>query len=145
MTTTKTASASAHEAWISAPAEIAKTVTFEAAHHLGGPGQPPEYARLHGHSFQVTAVVAGPLDPETGWVADLGALTRALTDVVGALDHSLLNEVEGLGRPTLERIAAWVAQRLSERMPGVARVEVARPSLGERCVVTAPAGQAEKA
>ena len=49
------------------------------------------------------------------------------------LDHRLLNEIEGLEVPTLERICVWVAADLSESLPGLKRVAVARPSLNERC------------
>lgn len=116
-----------------AVAEISKTVTFEAAHRIAGPGQPSEYGRLHGHSFELTAVLKGVADPDTGWVADLGALGMAMEELVAELDHGYLNDIEGLERPTLEALCAWAAGRLKPTFPELARVEAARPSLRERC------------
>lgn len=118
-----------------APVAISKAVTFEAAHRLGGPDEPEAYRRLHGHSFRLEATLKGAPDPEKGWVDDLGTLAEALEALTARLDHGLLNDVEGLERPTLERICAWAAGELSARFPTLARVTVSRPSLGETCVL----------
>lgn len=119
----------------SLPVEITKAVTFEAAHRLGMPGDPEPYGRLHGHSFRLEVSLRGKPDPERGWVDDLGALTDALKALAGRLDHGFLNEIEGLERPTLERLCAWAAGELRPRFPALARVTVARPSLGESCTL----------
>jgi 6-pyruvoyltetrahydropterin/6-carboxytetrahydropterin synthase len=118
-----------------ATVEITKAVTFEAAHRFGGPDDPEPYRRLHGHSFRLEATLRGRPDPERGWVADLGALSEALRALAGRLDHGLLNEIPGLERPTLERIAAFAAGELRVQFPALARVAVSRPSLGESCVL----------
>jgi 6-pyruvoyltetrahydropterin/6-carboxytetrahydropterin synthase len=118
-----------------APVEVSKAVTFEAAHRLGGPDDPEAYRRVHGHSFRLEATLRGRPHPERGWVADLGALEAALRALTARLDHGLLNEVEGLERPTLERLAAWAAAELKPRFATLARVTVSRPSLGESCVL----------
>jgi 6-pyruvoyltetrahydropterin/6-carboxytetrahydropterin synthase len=113
--------------------EITKAQTFDAAHYLPhGPEDSP-YRRLHGHSFRVEATVAGPVHGPVGWVEDLAELDAALKDAAGALDHSLLNETEGLESPTLERLCLWFADRLKPRFPGLKRIEVSRPTIGERC------------
>ena len=116
---------------------IIKSVHFDAAHYLdvadaAEAGRP--YARMHGHSFRIDVEIAGEPDPATGWVADLGDIADALEALRADLDHRLLNEVPGLERPTLESIAAWAAARLKDQFPGLARVTVARPSVGEACV-----------
>ena len=49
-----------------------------------------------------------------------------------ALDHRLLNEVDGLGAPTLENIAAWIFAALKDELQALYRVDVARPTLKER-------------
>ena len=49
---------------------------------------------------------------------ELGA---ALADAQDALDHRLLNEVEGLEAPTLERIAMWLWNRLHNQRAGPCR------------------------
>jgi len=113
--------------------EITKGATFDAAHNLpNGPAGSP-YTRLHGHSFRVEATVRGEAAPPVGWVADLGDLDRALRAVAGELDHSLLNEKPGLESPTLENICVFFATRLQPQFPGLARVTVSRPTIGESC------------
>jgi 6-pyruvoyltetrahydropterin/6-carboxytetrahydropterin synthase len=114
--------------------EITKAAQFDAAHSLpNGPRDP--YRRLHGHSFQVEASVRGPLDPDQGWVTDLGALDEALRALAAELDHGHLNDRPGLETPTLERLCQHFAERLAPQFPGLSRVVVSRPTAGERCAL----------
>jgi 6-pyruvoyltetrahydropterin/6-carboxytetrahydropterin synthase len=112
--------------------EITRTAHFDAAHSLPD-GPRPEYRRLHGHSFRVEATVRGGIDGATGWVADLGALKEALDAAAGELDHGHLNEVGGLENPTLERLCLHFAGRLKAQFPGLSRITVSRPTVGEAC------------
>jgi len=116
--------------------EITKAAAFDAAHRLpaGGPGGSP-YTRLHGHSFRVEATVRGPAKPPIGWVDDLGALDAALRQIAGALDHGLLNDTPGLESPTLEALCVHFADRLKPAFPGLSRIVVSRPSIGESCAM----------
>lgn len=114
---------------------IVKSITFDAAHFLeDGPGTRP-YARMHGHSFTLEAAIEGEPDPAAGWVADFADVAAALDELRDSLDHRLLNEVEGLERPTLENICRYAADRLRARFPGLRQIRVARPSNGEACVL----------
>ena len=113
--------------------EISKTVSFEAAHRLPGRGKDDTYGRVHGHSFTLTASVSGKVKKGEQWVEDLGSLADALNAVAAKLDHQLLNDVEGLDAPTLERICLWAANKLKPVLPGLTGVTVARPSLNESC------------
>jgi 6-pyruvoyltetrahydropterin/6-carboxytetrahydropterin synthase len=116
--------------------EITKAATFDAAHHFPQEPEGSPYRRLHGHSFQVEATVRGEaLDPERGWVADLGALERALKAAAEELDHGLLNEKPGLELPSLENLCLWFVRRLEPDWPGLARITVSRPTIHERCTV----------
>lgn len=114
--------------------EITKSAAFDAAHNLPTADQ-PAYRRLHGHSFAVEASVRGPMEEPVGWVGDLGALDAALKALAAELDHGLLNETPGLESPTLERLCLWFAERLRPQFPGLSRVALSRPTVGERCVL----------
>ena len=118
----------------SATFEITKTAGFDAAHSLPH-GPRGAYRRLHGHSFQVEASVRGPLDPTQDWVVDLGALDEALRAHASTLHHRHLNETPGLETPTLERLCLFFAERLATDFPGLSRVVVSRPTVGERCAL----------
>jgi 6-pyruvoyltetrahydropterin/6-carboxytetrahydropterin synthase len=113
--------------------EIFKEFTFEAAHRL--PNVPPGHkcARLHGHSFRVELHVAGPVGRESGWVMDFAEIKVAFQPLYDQLDHTYLNEIDGLENPTSERLARWIWRRLRPRLPGLARV-VVRETCTTGCV-----------
>lgn len=116
--------------------EITKAATFDAAHYLedGPPNRP--YTRLHGHSFRVEATVKGAPAEPVGWVVDLADLDEALRAVAAELDHGLLNEKPGLSKPTLEHLCLYFAERLKPAFPGLSRVVVSRPTIGETCAMS---------
>ena len=116
--------------------EITKAASFEAAHYLDHGPAGSRYRRLHGHSFRVEATVRGRALNREGWVADLAELDDALHAITDELDHGLLNERPGLEAPTLERLCLYFADRLKPRFPGLSRVVVSRPSVGESCALS---------
>ena len=111
--------------------EITQQFTFDAAHRLGAGAQ--ENRRLHGHSFYVDVTLKGEPDAKTGFLRDFGELDVVLKSVRELLDHRLLNEVEGLGAPTLENLARFIYSEVRAKLPEVARVKIARPSYGQSC------------
>lgn len=113
---------------------IVKSMSFDAAHYLDHDPNARPYARLHGHSFTLEVELAGEPDADTGWVVDFGDVEDALNSLRDQLDHRLLNEVEGLERPTLENICKWAAAKLRPGFPGLKAVKVSRPSNGETCI-----------
>jgi len=117
---------------------IYKEFRFEAAHFLPSATPGTANARMHGHSFRARVTVEGVPDPETGYILHFDDLAAAMADAREALDHRLLNEVEGLDAPTLERIAIWLWHRLQNRVPGLAEIEIARDSCHEGCVYSGP-------
>jgi 6-pyruvoyltetrahydropterin/6-carboxytetrahydropterin synthase len=104
--------------------EIFKEFTFEAAHRLPNVPVGHKCSRLHGHSYRVTAHVAGPVGAPTGWVRDYAELSVAMEPILHVLDHHYLNEVEGLGNPTSEVIARWIWDRLRPALPDLSQVVV---------------------
>lgn len=115
--------------------EITKSATFDAAHYFAEGPQHRPYANLHGHSFRVEATVRGQAQEPVGWVADLADLEAALKGVAAELDHGLLNEKPGLERPTLEHLCLYFADRLRPAFPGLSRIVVSRPTIGESCAL----------
>jgi len=112
--------------------EISQEFGFDAAHYLGNGAV--ENRRLHGHSFYAEVTLRGEADPATGFVRDFGEVDRALKAIREALDHRLLNEIEGLGVPTLENLARYIFVRAKSALPEVVRVKLRRPSYGQTCV-----------
>ncbi|MBX7198662.1 MAG: 6-carboxytetrahydropterin synthase [Rhodospirillaceae bacterium] len=112
---------------------IVKEFGFEAAHSFGHKPAGHENTRVHGHSFRVEVALAGEPEPTTGCVVDFEILTVALNAVREKLDHHFLNDLPGLGIPSLENLAKWIAGQLAPRFPALRSVTVRRPSLGESC------------
>lgn len=117
---------------------IYKEFGFEAAHFLPSAPAGHPNARVHGHSFRVRVTLDGEPDEKSGVVMHLDEVEAAVAEARGALDHRLLNDVEGLSQPTLERISIWLWDRLHNRLPGLAEIEVARDSCHEGCVYRGP-------
>ncbi len=113
--------------------EIVKEFRFDAAHFLPTAPEGHPYRRLHGHSFRVEVALRGAPDPETGWIVDFGVIEAKLAGLRDRLDHRLLNEIDGLAVPTLERLAAWIYRELAQTLPGLARITIRRESGGESC------------
>ncbi len=113
--------------------EITQQFGFDAAHYLD---QAPSGVnrRLHGHSFYAEVTLKGEPDPAKGWVRDFDEVNAVLGEIRRALDHQLLNDIDGLGAPTLENLARYIFGQAKAQLPEVTRVRLSRPSSGQACV-----------
>lgn len=111
--------------------EITQEFRFDAAHFLDAGA--PENRRVHGHSFYVDVTLRGEPDPATGMLQDFGEMKSVLSALARDLDHRMLNDVPGLGPPTLENLARFIFGRAKAKLPALARVCVRRPSYGQSC------------
>ena len=110
---------------------------FEAAHALAGTTFGEASEEIHGHSFRAEVTVRGLPDPATGMVLDLGVLEQRIGDVEAKLDHKLLNNVKGLGLPTLENLTRFIWDHV-QHAGHIVRVSVYRDSCGESCTYFGP-------
>ena len=117
--------------------EVFKEFTFEAAHRLTSVPAEHKCARLHGHSYRVSVVVEGPVDPVAGWVMDFADLKAAFMPLYERLDHNYLNDIEDLENPTAENLARWIWVRLAPTLPLLSRIEV-RETCTAGCAYTGP-------
>jgi 6-pyruvoyltetrahydropterin/6-carboxytetrahydropterin synthase len=112
---------------------LTKDFRFEAAQTL--PSLPGDHKckRMHGHSFKVEISVEGEVNPQIGWVYDHAEISRAMEPLLEQLDHSYLNEIEGLENPTIEFMAAWLWRKLAPQLPGLSEI-VIHETPSARCV-----------
>ena len=103
---------------------LSKTFSFEAAHWLPSFPEGHKCRRLHGHSFHVEVTVAGDVPEEKGYLLDYGDIKKAISPIHDALDHRLLNEIDGLENPTAELLSRWIWQRLEATLPMLVEVQV---------------------
>lgn len=113
--------------------ELSQRFYFEAAHTLAREIETDSSKRVHGHTYIAVATVSGEPDPRTGMIVDLGHLRAAIETVRGKLDHHFLNEVDGLGKPTLENLCAYLFRELSATVPALSGVTVKREASGDEC------------
>jgi 6-pyruvoyltetrahydropterin/6-carboxytetrahydropterin synthase len=114
---------------------LSQRFLFDAAHTLRREIDAEGSRRIHGHTYHAEVAVSGPLDADTGMVIDLGLLREHLQTVRAQLDHHLLDEVPGLGIPTLENLCLFIANALADMRPPPSRVRVWRDSQGDACVL----------
>ncbi len=116
---------------------ITRRMHFSAAHRVARPEWSDEENRRafgdcanpnwHGHNYELDVTVAGPVDPKTGYVMDLGDLKRLTARVViDDLDHRNLNLdvpwLEGVV-PTTENLVVRVWERLAAAISPPARLD----------------------
>lgn len=89
---------------------------FAAAHVLRG--YPGACERIHGHTWKVEVEVATHELDRLGMAIDTHELGAALGEIVGELDHRLLNDVPPFDEvnPTAENVAALIYSRLSRTL-----------------------------
>lgn len=117
--------------------EFVRTVTFSAAHRYASSAfSAEENARVYGslyreegfgHNFLLEAHFAGPVDFETGMIANLADIDRWLKVVASEFDHKMLNDLPDFSgvAPTLERISLAFFEKLRGHVsPGVRLVKV---------------------
>ena len=75
-------------------------------------------AQLHGHTYQVTAMVSAHKLDQHGMLVDHTALSSALQDVLAPFDHAFLNELPAFTdkAPTSEHLAQIIYQTLAKRI-----------------------------
>jgi 6-pyruvoyltetrahydropterin/6-carboxytetrahydropterin synthase len=116
--------------------ELSQTFSFDAAHTLKRHVSPEEAAgsrRIHGHTYTAEVFVRGPRQADSGMVVDLAVLRALIAEVRSQLDHHFLDEVAGLGAPTLENLCVFICDRVKAQMPQVSGVAVSRAA-GDRCL-----------
>jgi 6-pyruvoyltetrahydropterin/6-carboxytetrahydropterin synthase len=104
--------------------KIVQAFTFEAAHRLPNVPQTHRCYRMHGHSYRVELKLEGPVDPDSGFVADFFDVEAAFAPILSQLDHYTLNDIGGLENPTAEHIAMWIYARTKQVVPTLAAVAV---------------------
>ncbi len=117
------------------PVTISQTIYAEVAHSM--PGHPvAENKRLHGHSLKIT-VTSEAVGERRNAIMDFGCYGEQVKAIVGLIDHRHLNDIEGLGEPTLENVAEWLGVRFAVTGPlRTVSVKVEREHLGQAATWT---------
>jgi 6-pyruvoyltetrahydropterin/6-carboxytetrahydropterin synthase len=115
--------------------ELSQEFYFEAAHTLEREIESESSRRIHGHTYHVQITIRGLPDEVTGMVMDLGHFRAAAHACRDMLDHMFLDDIEGLGPPTLENLCRFIAARLTPVLPTLQAVTVFRRVTGDSCTL----------
>jgi 6-pyruvoyltetrahydropterin/6-carboxytetrahydropterin synthase len=115
---------------------LTKVFTFCAAHQYGHddwtPAQNEETfgpdARVHGHNYTLEVTVTGPVNPDTGFIVDLGRLKKVVEiHVVRLLDHSQIERdipwFKGK-QPSSENLVQFIWEQVEPRLEGIQLVRI---------------------
>lgn len=120
--------------------EFVRAVTFSAAHRYASPTlSEAENKRVYGslyredgfgHNFLAEAAFTGPVDFQTGMIANLVEIDRWLKTVAARFDHKFLNECpEFTGvAPTLERLARAFFDGVATAMSAASSAAISNPT-----------------
>lgn len=115
--------------------ELTQSFYFEAAHSLNRKIETESSRRIHGHTYVAQVTVNARRDAATGMAVDLGLIRRSVDRVRERLDHRFLDEVEGLGPPTIENLCLFLWRAFEADLAGVIAVRVGREASGDACVL----------
>jgi 6-pyruvoyltetrahydropterin/6-carboxytetrahydropterin synthase len=101
-----------------------KQFTFDSAHFLPNLPDGHRCKNLHGHTYHLTIYVEGEVSQQEGWVLDFKEIKNAVLPVLNAIDHKLLNNIEGLENPTSERLAIWLWNKIKPQLNLLKRIEL---------------------
>ncbi len=110
---------------------VTRRASFSAAHRLYNPKFSEEKNKeifgkcsnpnWHGHNYVLEVVVAGDINPETGYVIDLKILKKIINEnVIDKVDHKNLNLETNFMKgiiPTAENIAVAIWNQLADKIP----------------------------
>jgi len=110
---------------------VTRRVSFSSAHRLNNAAlTPEENSRIfgkcnnpnyHGHNYVLEVVVAGEIDPATGYVFDLKILKEILNEhILSKVDHKNLDlDVDFLKGviTTTENLAVAIWKQLEDKIP----------------------------
>ncbi len=96
--------------------ELTVDSKFAAAHSLRG--YKGDCARIHGHTWGVTATVRSDSLDELGMSIDFKEISRALDGIVDRFDHQNLNDIREFEdiNPTAENLGKLIYNLLSEKL-----------------------------
>lgn len=116
--------------------KLTQSFVFEAAHTLKerfvNVADKLNSENIHGHTYHASISYEGDVK-EDGMVKDFGHIKYAVDAIIRDLDHKFLDNVEGLGRPTMENLCLFIANKLYKSDSRLCEVVVERKATGDKC------------
>lgn len=103
---------------------IWKEQRFESALKLTKAPEGDGRRQLHGHSYLKRLHLSSPLDQVMGWTVDYGDVKELFKPVYSAIDHHLLNGLDGMEEPTVANLLHWIRNQAEDRLPELNRIDL---------------------
>jgi len=80
---------------------------------------------MHGHTFNITIYLDGPINDKTGFVMDFFDIDKVVEkEIINKIDHKVLNDVEGLKNPSSENLTIFIWNTLASKIDYLSKVTV---------------------
>lgn len=103
---------------------IWKEQRFESALRLMQAPEGDKRRQLHGHSYLLRLHLTAPLDPVMCWTVDYGDVKELFKPTYKALDHHLLDELNGLESSDPASLCRWIRTAIAEDIPQLDRIDL---------------------
>lgn len=83
-----------------------------------------QWARLHGHTFQLRLQLSAPLDTVYGWAMDFGDVKSCFDPIFREIDHQPLHRLPGLTDASTPQLLQWIGQKARAALPSLSRIDL---------------------
>jgi 6-pyruvoyltetrahydropterin/6-carboxytetrahydropterin synthase len=108
---------------------VYKKFNIESARSLPHVNPSHPCSRVHGHSFEIIIKVKGDIDKKSGFVIDFEDIQNSFNPIGSLLDHSYLNDIEGLENPTSENLCIYIWDAIKTSLPNIFEIEIKETKL----------------
>ncbi len=103
---------------------------FDSAHFMPTFPEGHPNRRMHGHTYYGFVSLKGVPHSDSGFLVEETEIKKIIEPTVQKLDHFMLNEIVGMGLPTTENICVWLWNEWKDKVTGLCKIEIRRPSVG---------------
>ena len=96
--------------------KLVHIVRFESARKLTKVPKEHPCSKLYGLAFKLEIHIQGEIDRESGFVLDFNEIEKSFSFIYKQIDHSYLNDIDGLDNPTSEVLIEWIWEKLKPKL-----------------------------
>ena len=79
--------------------------------------------KMHGHTFNLTIHITGPVNKKDGFVIDFFDIDTIVNHtIISKIDHKVLNDIDNLSNPTSENLTKWIWIELRKPLKGLSKI-----------------------
>ena len=102
---------------------VFRNFRFHAARYLPNLDDEHICKKMHGHTFNLTVHITGPVNKIDGFVIDFFDVDTIVNNtIISKIDHKVLNDIDSLSNPTSENLTKWIWRELKKSLNGLSKV-----------------------